>query len=239
MQQQVHRRAGSADGIIRHPQQQQQQGLCHSSSDGMQLMSRQQQLNRQFFPALLGGQQLPGQQQQPHSSRPRSPDLLFSEKVNPCPHYQHCTATAVLPPASAGVVAVQHTPVTATATCLFSWVCFGRSMVACHMQRLTQKFSMSHMELCILHTLVAVLSAQAPGRPSRPLSAPRSSLLRPASPQHTNRPATASPGRMRSGTLGGMSSSGGGFASRPGSAVSQRPGQYASRLVGLRGNMLL
>jgi hypothetical protein len=45
------------------------------------LMSRQQQLNRQFFPALLGGQQ-PGQQQQ-RCSRPRSPDLLFSEKVNP------------------------------------------------------------------------------------------------------------------------------------------------------------
>jgi hypothetical protein len=47
----------------------------------MQSMSRQQQLNRQFFPALLAGQQ-PGQQQQ-QSSRPRSPDLLFSGQVHP------------------------------------------------------------------------------------------------------------------------------------------------------------
>jgi hypothetical protein len=41
-----------------------------------------QQLNRQFFPALLGGQHGAAGSQQQHSVRPASPDLLSAGKVS-------------------------------------------------------------------------------------------------------------------------------------------------------------
>jgi hypothetical protein len=76
---------GDADSCT-HGRQSRQGGFCSSSAGATAHAATAsclaQQLNRQFFPALLGGQHGAAGSQQQHWVRPASPDLLSAGKVS-------------------------------------------------------------------------------------------------------------------------------------------------------------